>query len=541
MTTTISIPAAAAPEPTRIVRDFKLWVPGWLARRPEWFRVGGFLLIIMLASAAMRTIFLNGQYWMDEGIAVGISSHSLSSIPGILRMDGSPPLYYMMLHIWMQMFGDTPVATHSMSLLFGTLTIPVGYWGGASLVSKRAGMMAAILFGTSAFLTGYSQETRMYALMALLGAIASVAFIHAFVYRRRKYVPVFAIAQALMLYTHAWALFFGAGSFLAVILLYRISAPEERENFIKDALFAYVGAAVLFLPWLPNFIYQTIHTAAPWDSSPQLGAPVQLSRNVLGGDSITAATVLAALLGISDLVLRRNRGTKLAHTLFILVAIPVFTLLLAWIASQVTPAWVPRYFAPIVPPILLVLALGMSRSGVIGAGALIFAVIFLSHPAAYAPAVKSDMQSVSYEVGPYLHKGDLVISGQPEQVPLTYYYLPAGLKFSSTIGPVQNPTYMNWVNALDRFRDAKPSKVLPPMLNALKPGQQVLFIRPLTEGNADWVSPWTRLIRFRSAQWGYILTQYVKEGKLKVETYAPHNYVGSCCVADSALLYKKIG
>jgi uncharacterized membrane protein (UPF0136 family) len=540
MTTTISMPTAA-PEAPRPVRDFKLWMPAWLARQPEWLRIGGFLVIVMLASAAMRTIFLNGQFWMDEAIAVGISSHSLSAIPGILRMDGSPPLYYMILHVWMQMFGNSAIATHSLSLVFGTLTIPIGYWGGASLVSKRCGLMAAILFATSAFLTSYSQETRMYALMALEGEVASIAFIHAFVFRRRKYVPVFAVFQALMLYTHAWALFYGAGSFIAVILVYRISAPAERENFVKDVLAAYIGAGVLFLPWVPNFIYQSIHTAAPWDSSPQLGAPVQLSKDVLGGDSITAAVVLAALVGISDLVLRRNRGTKLARTLFILFAIPTFTLILAWVASQVTPAWSPRYFAPIVPPILLLLALGMSRSGIIGAGALIFAVIFLSHPAAYAPAYKSDLQYLSYEMGPQLHKGDLVMVGQPEQVPLNYYYLPGGLRFTSTIGPVKDPSYMNWVNALTRYQQAKPSKVLPPMLNALKAGQQVLFVRPLTEGNVDWNSPWTRLIRRRSAQWGAILTRYVKEGKLAVEDWAPHNYVGSCCVADSALLYKKIG
>jgi mannosyltransferase len=344
-----------------------------------------------------------------------------------------------------------------------------------------------------------------------------------------------------MLYTHAWALFYGAGSFIAVCLLFRISGPEDRKYFVRDALGAYIGAGILFVPWLPNFIFQTLNTAAPWDSSPQLGAPVQLSKDVLGGDSITAATLLATFVGVSDLVLRRNRGTKLAHTLFILFAIPTFTLILAWAASQLTPAWSPRYFAPIVPPILLLLALGMSRAGIIGAGALIFACIFLSHPAAYAPADKSDVQYLAYEVAPHLHKGDLVIVGQPEQVPLNYYYLPSGLRFSSTIGPVKDPTYMNWVKALHRYRDAVPSKVLPPMIKSLKAGQQVLFVRPLTEGNTDWDSPWTRLIRRSSAQWGAILQNYVNKGELKPELWAPHNYVGSCCVADSAVLYKKVG
>ena len=122
-------------------------------------------------------------------------------------------------------------------------------------------------------------------------------------------------------------------------------------------------------------------------------------------------------------------------------------------------------------------------------------------------------------------------------MPLAYYYLPAGLKYSSTIGPVADPTYMNWVDAMKRYEAATPSKVLPPMLNALKPGQQVLFIRPLTEGVANWNAPWTKEIRRRSAQWGAIIAA---DKQLVQEAVAPANYRGSCCIADSAVLYKKV-
>ena len=51
---------------------------------------------------------------MDEAITTGIASHSLSAIPGLLRHDGSPPLYYFLLHFWIQAFrrqrGGHPLA-----------------------------------------------------------------------------------------------------------------------------------------------------------------------------------------------------------------------------------------------------------------------------------------------------------------------------------------------------------------------------------------------------------------------------------------------
>jgi mannosyltransferase len=350
-------------------------------------------------------------------------------------------------------------------------------------------------------------------------------------------VALFVVAQALMFYTHAWAIYFYAGSFASVVLLWFISDDEIRKDLVKDVVIAYGAAVILFLPWLPNFIYQATHTAAPWDNKPRFGAPIQIAESVFGGASITVVLLIGAGVGYSTLVNRGARVTREFKIALMLLCLAVITLFLAWCGSQVTPAWVVRYFAPAVAPLVLFLAYGMSRAGVIGALAIVFTVLFMIRPSAFEPQYKSDMQTISGELGPMLHPNDLVIVGQPESMPLAYYYLPAGLKYSSTIGPVADPTYMNWVDAMKRYEAATPSKVLPPMLNALKPGQQVLFIRPLTEGVANWNAPWTKEIRRRSAQWGAIIAA---DKQLVQEAVAPANYRGSCCIADSAVLYKKV-
>ncbi len=421
------------------------------------------------------------------------------------------------------------------------LTVPIGYWAGNSLVNRRTGYMAAILFASSAFITSYSQETRMYSMMALWGLIATTAFIHAFVYRRRKYVILYGISLALMLYTHAWSLFFGAGSLLSLIVLYRISDDETRKDFIKDVVYSYVGAGVLFLPWLPNFIWQSLHTAAPWDSIPRLGAPVQLARNLVGGDDITAALAPAAVIGLSDMIVKKGRNSFEARIMWMLIAIPTLTLLVAWLASHITPAWVPRYFAPILAPIALLGALGLARAGVVGAVCLALSVCFLLDYTAYVPQYKSDVKDIAGEMNPHLHRGDLVLVGQPEQTPLTHYYLAGGLRFANTMqGMDSQPSYMDWVNALPRYQKQNPFTAAPALINSLKPGQQLLWIRPLTEGEVNWKASWTSLIRRRSAQWGEVIQSYVNRGQLVVESWAPHNYRGSCCVADSAVLYKKL-
>ena len=529
---TVTAPTSAPARRFPLLPDVRQ--PRWLARIPNRALAGVVLVLLLAASAYMRTRYLSVQFWMDEAITTGIASHPLGAIPGLLRHDGSPPLFYLMLHFWIEAFGTSESATHSLSLLFGLLTVPVGMWAGWSLFGRRAGLMAATLFAFNAFLTRYAIETRMYELMGLLGLVATAAFIHAFVFRRRGYLILFAVALALMLYTHAWGVFFGVGAVVALVPVYL--ASDDRRGIVRDGLMGFVGAGILFLPWLPNFIYQSAHTGAPWASAPRFGAPILISNDLLGGQGVTAVLGLGVIAGLAPLLARRFRGTREATMLWTLIVLPLATLAVAWLASQFNPAFVSRYFAPVLASMLLLAAWGCARSGILGWVVVVLAVVFVLQEVPYVHPFKSDMRDVSGELTPLLHRGDLVVVAQPEQVPLSYYYLPDGLRYASTIGPVRDPSYMNWINALSRLRQATPAATLGSLLAGLRPGQQLLYVRPLTEGANNWQAPWTRLVRRRAAQWGALLAA---DRQLRQVAWAPHNYRGDCCVGNSAILYRK--
>jgi mannosyltransferase len=515
--------------------------PKRLERIPVWLSTTIFLIVLMAISAFIRSRYLSapvGQFWEDEAITTGIASHSLSAIPGILRHDGSPPLFYLLLHVWMSVFGTSEAATHALSLVFGLLCIPAGMWMGWSLVGRRAGMYMAVLCAFSTFLTAYAQETRMYELMALLGILETTAFIHAFVNRRRGYLILFAVCQALMLYTHAWGLFFGAGLIVALIPIWL--ASEDRRGVVRDAVLAYVGAGILFLPWVPNFIYQATHTGAPWAPTIKFGVPVLLSRDLLGADRITVALLVAWIIGLAPLFTKRMRRTHDGTIMWSLIWLIAGTLIIAWLASQITPAFVARYMAPLLPAILLLAAWGAARSGVVGLVMTALFLAFIIHISSYAPRYKSDMQDVSGVMTPLLHRGDLVVNAQPDSTPLAWYYLPAGLQYATTIGRVGDPSYMDWVHALKRLQNAPPAATLNPLIASLKPGQQLLYVRPLTEGANNWKAPWTSLVRLRAAQWGQILQNDVNAGVLKPVAVAPDNYRQPSILAYSAVLYQKL-
>ena len=53
--------------------------------------------LVVVGFVVLR-FWTTSQLWLDEAQTVGISRLGLTSIPGALRHDGSPPLFYFVLH-----------------------------------------------------------------------------------------------------------------------------------------------------------------------------------------------------------------------------------------------------------------------------------------------------------------------------------------------------------------------------------------------------------------------------------------------------------
>src|SRR3954452_3135132 len=79
------------------------------------------VLGLLAASLYLKTRALGASLWMDEGLSIGIGSQHLFDIPHVLRQDGSPPLYYMLLSVWMNVFGSGPKDTQGLSVAIALL------------------------------------------------------------------------------------------------------------------------------------------------------------------------------------------------------------------------------------------------------------------------------------------------------------------------------------------------------------------------------------------------------------------------------------
>ncbi len=432
------------------------------------------LAILVGLSMWERSRALDTSYWIDEGISVGIAQHSLLDIPDVLSRDGSPPLYYLLLHVWIQVFGAGETATHWLSLVFALLAIPAAYWA-ASVWGRGAGLAAATFAAFTPFLDDHATETRMYSLVALLAILAVGAFVRGFVLGRRAWIAPFVVLLAALLWTHNWALYFALGCAVAIAAL-----PRAR----RDGAIALGAAALLYAPWVPTLLHQAEHTGAPWSNEPSLSSLDEILRVLIGKDLLVALVAIVLVFGVW--AARRDRDALLALALVLGVS-----LVAAFVAAQVEPGWASRYFAVFLAPLVVLLGLAAARARWVGAAALIAIAAISFDPSTPSRHFKSNAEAVAAQVKPSLRPGDVVLSTQAEQVPLLRHYLGGDLSYWDPMRRVSDPQAMDWEDAVEKLERAR---AMPPV----RPGQRLVFVRPIVEGEGGWRAPWTRLVRIRS-------------------------------------------
>ena len=400
---------------------------------------------LMVLAALIRLPTIHRAFWVDEGISVGIASHRLAQIPGLLRLDGSPPLFYGLLHFWIRAFGSTPVSTHTMSLVTSLAIVPVAWWCGGTLFGRNAARAAALLAATNPFLNWYATETRMYPLVCCLGMVAVTFSVRAVRRNRVSDAVAAVVAMTALLYTHNWSLYLFV--VLAAVLTVRAIARGDARQAV-GVVVASGAVCLAYLPWLPTFLGQAHHTAAPWAVRPSVGDFFVDPTSALGG---TMGIVVVPLLALALLAMWLLSTVEDRQTASLVAGVGALTIVAGWVAAQIEPSWTSRYLAVPLGPLLIGVAgalagswLGRRVIGVVAVTLVAWSIIGSLLPDANATYSKSNVAAVAAAARPFVNPGDMVIVTQTEQTAALAYYLPAGLRFFTPTGPVADPRVVDW-------------------------------------------------------------------------------------------------
>jgi mannosyltransferase len=475
-------------------------------RLSSWDHFDAVVLVLLGALAlGLRWRSLWTSYWGDEAIAIGVAVHPVRSLPHYLANDGSPPLFYVMLHFWIRLFGRSEPATHALSMVAGLLAIPAAWWSGDRLFGRRAARWAAALVATCAYLAYYSTETRMYSWLVLTALLTVTCFILAYRGGGRRYWVAAALLMVAVLYLQYYGLYLLAATVTAGSVV-AVSARSWQR--LRATLLFGLACAAAFIPWAPQFLYQLDNTGAPWAPRPSVLDFFGDSFNALASAAWAAVVVAIAVAvlfrrntdtrairreawtGAGPSALRRNSLT--GSPLALAAGVSFITLLLAWCVAQFVNSWNPRYLGIAVVPALVPLAgaLVRARWGALALWTVVAAMACTALPVVVDRSVtdqtsKSDAAYLLDHLRPELRPGALVISTEVTDAPVLAVDLGAGFRYATPFGLMKDPLVVNWSDISTRLRGTDAANNLGPLLAALPVGGQVLVVNPTTWGGGE--------------------------------------------------------
>jgi uncharacterized membrane protein len=229
-------------------------------------------LAICLVGAALRLAAIGDKtLWLDEAFSLWMARHDLPALfAWLVYIDHHPPLYYILLHEWVTLFGYTPSALRSLSAVTSILALPVYALAARKLAGDRLALVAAWLLAISPFHIRYAQETRMYGVLTLTVALLFWALAHVLTDRARSWRAwpwiLLAVAEAAAMLTHNTATILVpvalngaiAGLWLAHRYGYRVDEfpAVEETGFFRRWVWSQIAALLLWSPWALPFVRQ---------------------------------------------------------------------------------------------------------------------------------------------------------------------------------------------------------------------------------------------------------------------------------------------
>ena len=213
------------------------------------------LVIIALAVAVRFYAITDAYVWYDEAFSAWISALSPDAIWFHTGRDVHPPLYYLALHGWMELFGNTPLSIRSLSAIAGTITVALGMAVARSLFNDRVAIVAGLFLALFPMSVRLSQEARMYALEGMFLMGATLVLIHWLRKPERyRYCLIYAGCMTAALYTHYYAILAALAHWLYLMVLW--CHPLVRARYITAKVWWVCNTliAVAYIPWLFSLV-----------------------------------------------------------------------------------------------------------------------------------------------------------------------------------------------------------------------------------------------------------------------------------------------
>lgn len=205
-------------------------------------------ILLFLAAFVWKFLYIGVRdVCIDEPFTIFNAQLSLKEILLLpTKNEPNPPLFMLILHFWIKLFGISPYSVRIIPLLFNSLTPVYIYLTGKKLSNYQGGIIAAGLFILSSYQFYFGMETRTYSLL-LCATSAAVFYLFSMIQEpeKRKYLFGLIISNIALIYSHYFGFFVVFAEFLTAIYYFR-----QKQAAKKIA----VAIAVTVISFLPMWV-----------------------------------------------------------------------------------------------------------------------------------------------------------------------------------------------------------------------------------------------------------------------------------------------
>ncbi len=265
------------------------------------------IVLLILLAFILRVVVINQSFWLDE--AVSVLAANKFGYTGLIneftKYDFHPPLFYVILKFWGSIFGYGEVALRLLPILFGIGTVWVVYKIAREL--KINATIAGLLMATSPLHVYYSQEVRMYPLVAFFVSLAFLLFFRILKKERLIYWIVFSFSLVVFMALD-YVPIFALPAFPLIAFLFK-----KKRGFYFRLFAASLPLFIIFVLWSPLLFGQIV-------SGRELANSLPVWKQIIGSPTFKEL----ALVWVKFIVGRITFYNKFLYGLLILGVSSIF-------------------------------------------------------------------------------------------------------------------------------------------------------------------------------------------------------------------------
>jgi mannosyltransferase len=203
--------------------------------------------LLVILGTALRLYQLGTALWYDEIVTVLLSVRpALGTILTHFPGNNDHPLYSVLAHLCVSLFGENPWALRIPAALFGIASIPLLYLLGTEVTSRLESALAVSILTVSYHHIWFSQNARGYTMLAFWVLLSTYLLLRWLAGHGNWNLVLYAVVTALGAYTHLTMVFVAVSQALACALsIFGISGPLPRIRSWTKLAAGFVGAAIL--------------------------------------------------------------------------------------------------------------------------------------------------------------------------------------------------------------------------------------------------------------------------------------------------------